>query len=194
MRLSRSNRVTRSYSALLVIALTTFPTALVAEDLVLDWVDEARDPEFARGAVFLRNLVCWTPNQGDACELTVITVGRNDCPVHLSASSYRTIDGSLAVSRSDSTVDLEFDGVSLAGPTHWTLHLGVRRPAGALPFVERASGVVVTKPVLPGGDPIRSTALRGFVKETKGLDIREWVEIELKCPRVAAVAAKRDLR
>ena len=184
--------MTRSFSALLVVALTTFPAALLADDLVLDWADQLRDPEFARGAVFLRNLVCWKPDQSQVCELTVITVGRNDCPVRLSASSYRTNDGSLAVSRSDSAMDLEFEGVSLAGPTHWTLHLQLRRAAGAPPVVEQAFGVVVTNPLLPS-DPIRSTALDGLTKGTKDVDYREWVEIELRCPKVAAVAAKRGL-
>jgi hypothetical protein len=184
-------RVMRRLKLFLVVALLAIPTATSAQGLAVDWSDHPRDPEFAADAVFQRNLVCWKSNQRETCQLTVVTIGRNSCPAHLTATSWRTDTGDLKISRTSTAVDLEFDDVSLAGPTHWTLHLKLL-PTGRDQFiVDEASGVVVTRPLVPG-DRIRSTELIALIKGTKGLDkLREWADVDLKCPRIAVVAAKK---
>ena len=104
------------------------------------------------------------------------------------ARRYATI---LRFSRTSTTVDLEFEDVSFAGPMHWTPHLKLQPPGGGQFIVDQASGVVITRPLLPG-DRIRATELLALVKSTKGLDrTREWVNIDLKCPMIAVVAAKK---
>ena len=176
---------------LAVATLLAFPAATSAQGLALDWSDHPRDAEFAADAVFQRNLVCWNSDRREVCQLTVVTIERHSCPAHVTATSWRTDTGDLKISRTSTAVDLEFEGVSIAGPTHWTLHLTLRPTTGDQFIVERASGAVATRPLVPQ-DRARSTALIALVKGTNRLDeLREWADVALKCARIAVVAAKK---
>lgn len=182
--------MTRKVSSLLAVFVLIIATTIRAASLfVVEWSDRPRDPSFAANAVFQRSLTCWTSGSQEVCELTVITIGRTFCPAVLQATSYRTDTGDLRISRTETSVDLDFGGASLSGPTRWKLHLKLRQLPGQSPIVEHASGVAVTEAQLPG-DRVRSTELIALVSGTKGLASREFVEIDLKCPKIAVVAAK----
>src|SRR5437773_2442147 len=118
---------TRMLTMLVAATLLAAPSAARTQGLQVDWSDYPRDPTFALDSVFQRHLLCWNTGQGDVCQLTVVTIGRRQCPVGLSAASWRTDTGELTISRTNTSVDLEFDDASLAGPMHWTLHLTLSR-------------------------------------------------------------------
>jgi hypothetical protein len=135
--------------------------------------------------VFQRTLSCWSEGGRETCQLTVVAIGRNVCPAVLITDAFHTNTNDLKVSRTTNAVDLEF----IDGSNTWTIHL--KLSGGDIPFVEEASGIVVTKALLPQ-DRIRSSELVALVQRHRGFEgQREFAEVDLKCARVAVVAAKR---
>src|SRR5262249_18147679 len=177
---------------IVTVAVVAYPAAASAQGLFVAWSDHPDNPEFAGDAVFQRELSCWNAGRREECQLTVAAIHRKFCPAHVSADSGRTDTGDLTVTRRGTMVDLEFEGFSFAGPTHWSLHLTLRATGKDLFIVDQASGVVVTRPLVPE-DRVRSTALIPIVKASQYAEgIREWATVDLStCPRVAVVAAKK---
>lgn len=161
-------------------------SAVAAETLSVEWADEARSRQALAGdPVFQRTLACWSEGTGEVCELTVISILRDQCPALLGAASWRTDTGTLRVSRAANTMDIEAGGSGLGGGPHLLLHLVLDRRQSLAPMVQEASGVLVT-----AEDRVRSTELAALVRSTKGVDTREWTEVALKCSTIAVVAAK----
>jgi hypothetical protein len=159
-----------------------------ADDLLVEWADQPTSGGWARsGHVYQRALQCWTENQREICELAVITVARASCPTLLYSSAYRTDLGTLSVSRTANSVNLEFREMA----TTWNIHLKLMMAFGKVPIVEQASGVVVAKAVLPT-DIVDSSKLVAIVKNTPYNPSREFVDVDLKCPKVQVIAAKRQ--
>lgn len=178
---------TRRVPIVLAATLLALPALAGTQDSILvEWADRGRDPTFAGGAVFQRTLSCAPIEGHDRCELLVISISHSSCPAVLSAAAFRTEDGNLKVRRSESAVDLEFTEARLAT---WTLHLAVG--PSPLSIVEQASGSVTIKP-LRREDRVETMELVTLARSTRGLEgRREFAEVELKCAKVAVVAAKR---
>ena len=157
-----------------------------AQNLRLEWADHPANSELMDGdAVFQRTLSCWREDRREICKLTVITISRMFCPAVLFSDAFRTDTGDLKVTRVfANAIDLEFTDLS----TTWTIHL--KLTGGDAPIVEEASGVVVTRAVLPA-DRIRSSQLVALVRGTPGYPLREFEEVDLKCAKVLVPAAKR---
>jgi hypothetical protein len=136
--------------------------------------------------VFQRTLSCWNEDRREIFQLTVVTIGRRFCPAVLVADSFRTDTNGLKVSRTDKAVNLEFTDLS----NTWTLHLTL---SGTPSFVDQASGVVITMPLLPQ-DRIHSSELVALVEGHDFYIGREFAEVELKCAKISVVAAKRPAK
>ena len=153
--------------------------------LLIEWSDHPGNPAWMPSdPVFQRTLYCWTEGRREICKLTVVTIGRSFCPAVLVTDAFRTDTGDLKVTRTPNAVDLEFTDAS----NTWTIHLKLLNS-----FVESASGVAVTKPILPR-DSVRSSELVAFVKGDDPLLGREFVEVELKCAKISVVAAKKPAK
>ena len=181
--------MTRTGRALMLSLLMVGKRGWAQDSMVLEWSDHPADPTFVADAVFQRTLSCRKEAGRDVCELSVITIGRKFCPAVLQADGFRTESGNLKVTRTVKAVDLEFTDLS----NTWNLHLNLKSAAGSSPIVDQASGVVATKAVLPT-DRIRSTALIALVQGTEGFAGREFADVNLKCSKIAVVAAKRDAK
>ncbi len=185
-RLLREERRGMRHQVLaLAAALLGFPPAMSAGDyFLIEWSDRPRNPEWMGGdPVFQRTLSCWKDGQREICKLTVVTIGREFCPAVLITDGFHTDAGDLKVSRTPTAIDLEFVDLS----DTWTIHLKVTSDP---PIVEQASGIVVTRPVLPQ-DRLRSSELVALVKGHEWFSGREFAEVELKCAKIAVVAAKK---
>jgi len=123
------------------------------------------------------------PKRGNSSDLTVISIGTDFCPVFVSATVFRTEADESKVSRTSSGVDLEFGD----DRNTFTVHLALQ---GSPPYVDKASGVVVTK----APDGVRSSELVAFVAGTKGISGREFAHVDLKCAKIGVVAAKRPAK
>ena len=178
--------ITRLSTSIAAILLGLLPlTALGQQDFVVEWSDHPSKKDWmGSDPVFQRTLECW--GTGQTCQLTVITIGRDFCPVVLHADSFRTDTGDLKVSHIGNAVDLQFTDLS----NTWTLHLALR---GNPPIVDQASGVVVTKAMLPQ-DRVRSSELTALVEKHKWYAGREFAQVDLKCAEIAVVAAKRPAK
>lgn len=178
----------RLATAFAAILLGLFTQNLSAQGLLLEWADQPGNPEWMpSNPVFQRTLFCWSEDRQEICQLTVVTIGRNFCPAVLIADAFRTDTDNLKISRTRNAVDLEFTDFS----NTWTIHLKLTE--GTAPIVEQASGVVVTKAMLPS-DQVRSSELVALVEGRSKLPIREFAEVDLKCPKISVVAAKRKAK
>lgn len=163
------------------------PSNATAQGLFVEWADRPSNVEWmGSDPIFQRTLTCWRAGRRDICQLTVVTIGRKFCPAVLTADSFRTDTNDLKVSRTAKAVDLEFTDLS----NTWSLHITLR---GTPPIVDQASGVVVTRAVLPE-NRLRSSELTALVRGSAGFDGREFAEVDLKCSKVAVVAAKRGAK
>jgi hypothetical protein len=162
--------------------------SFAAQNLLLEWADRPSSQEWmGSNPVFQRTLLCWGEGQRAICKLTVVTIGRDFCPVVLTTDAFRTDTNDLKVTRTANAVDLEFTDLS----NTWTIHL--KLTGGESPIVEQASGVVITRPILPK-DRLRSSALVALVQGHEAFPGREFAEVALKCPKIAVVAAKRETK
>ncbi|SRR5258705_4297963 len=173
----------RLLAPLAALLVGFLPSSVAAQNLFVEWADRPSNVEWmVTDPVFQRTLLCWSEGRREICELTVVTIGRKFCPAVLTADSFRTDTKDLKVSRTPNAVDLEFSDLS----NSWTLHLALH---GTPPIVDQASGVVVTKALLPQ-DRVRSSELVALVEGHEGFAGREFAEVELRCSKVAVVAAK----
>jgi hypothetical protein len=161
-------------------------SVLGADALLVEWADRSTNPKWMPGEpIFQRTLYCWQGTED--CELTVLTISRFSCPLHLSAETFRTETGSLTVGRSGNSLRLEFNDAF----SRWDVRVELSK--GDSPIVVRASGAVVTTPAKSGA-ALRTSEISALAKDTLGLSVREFVEVDLRCTRVAVVAAKQEAK
>jgi hypothetical protein len=175
----------RALAVLAVVLLGVPATTRAQSGYSIEWADRPGNPNWMLSdPVFQRTLSCWREGQRDVCQLIVVTISRGFCPAVITADAFRTDVTNLTVTRTPNAIDLEFTDLS----NTWTIHLEV---IGKPPIVERASGVVVTRPLLPQ-DAVRSSELVALVQGTDGFNnAREFADVELKCGKVSVVAAKK---
>jgi len=180
---------TRLLVALVMTVLLGAPaSSRAAQGLLVEWSDHHTDQNVMVGdPVFQRTLSCTSEGGHDDCELTVITIGRTSCPAALTVDVFSTKTGELRVSRKPKGLDLEFTRLSAT----WTIHLDLIGHGS--PIVERASGVVVVKPLLRS-DRLRSSELVALVNGHEEIHSHEFAEVILTCPKIAVVAAKREAK
>jgi len=159
--------------------------SLSAQSLLLEWADRPGDPKWMAGnPVFQRTLSCWSEDRREVCQLIVVTIGHDFRPAVLIADAFRTDTDNLKISRTRNAMDIEFTDSS----NTWTIHLKLTE--GTAPIVEQASGVVVTRAILPS-DQVRSSELVALVAGRSKFPTREFAEVNLKCAKISVVAAKR---
>ena len=177
----------RLFAVAAAISLALPGLVSAAENLFIEWADRPNNSDWmGSDPVFQRTLTCWSEGRREVCQLTVVTIGRKFCPAVLTADSFRTDTDDLNVTRVGNSVKLEFTDLS----NTWTLHLNVD---GTPPIVHQASGVVVTRALLPQ-DRVRSSELVALVEGHDGFVGREFAEVALQCPKIAVVAAKRPAK
>ena len=177
---------------LLVLSVTILvgfcAPSLAAQNLLIEWADRPGNQEWmGNDPVFQRTLSCWSEGQREICKLTVVTIGRKFCPAVLITDAFRTDTNDLKVSRTPNAVDMEFVDIS----NTWTIHL--KLTGDKYPIVEQMSGVVVTQAVV-STDRLRSSELVALVSDRVRSPTREFVDVDLKCPKIAVVAAKREAK
>ena len=154
-----------------------------AGNLLVEWSDQPSNPDWMPGRpVFLRTLNCVQVGKEDSCTLTVVTVSRLMCPTIVTADRFDTGSGNLKVVRTATEVTLEFTDIS----NRWNIHLAL---VGNPTIVDTAAGVVVTAAQPPQGK-IRSSNLEALAND-KQMPSRGFVDVDLNCSKISAVAAKR---
>jgi len=176
-------------SCVTVLAVLLFvgaPSPAPAADdfLLVEWADHPATAEArATNPFYQRTLFCRPASGAMSCELIVVTIGTAQrCPVQVIGNVYRT-GQDLVVTRRGNTILLEID------QPFQTMTFNVQLSGSKNPIVESASGAVVSKP-LPG-EKIRTSEFVAFVQNATGADVREWVDVDLKCSKATVIAAKK---
>jgi len=167
-------------SGVLLLSILASLPARAADDLFVEWSDQAKDPNALMGnPVYQRTLSCVAAGSTLNCELLVAMVGR-ECPMRVRPLSYSTLRGDLRVTRVGDTVNIEADDVFYT--TKLAVVLAKRSPTTVL--AKQVSGFQISKPA--GNDKIVASELVGFPSR----DGRFYGEVDLGCSRMTIIATE----
>ncbi len=162
----------------------------IAEPLSLEWADQARDRKAIGGdPVYIRTLYCEEKQGPTACDMTVVVVSREFCPLVLQIYSFRTEANNLRAHRSGDVLNVE-----ITDPHGVTkLRIGLMTDLIGQKIVQHASGVITFHAM--GDEAVRASELIAFARNSKGMEkYPEHLEVDLHCSKVSVVAAKKDAK
>jgi hypothetical protein len=177
-----------SFPLICLLASVLSASPVSAEELLLlEWADQGvqRDT-IGNDPIYKRMLFC-QPGAGPlACDMYVLAIGRQFCPLITDVLVYSTAARDLrAFRRGD---NIEIDLVELKADTKLRLKLKNDNIGGKM--VEQASGVMVFRPV--GDEKVTTAELAGIVLNTKGMEnYPQHAEVDLKCSKLSVTAAKK---
>lgn len=178
------------WAVLAAILLAALPSLANAQNLVLEWADQARDRKAILGdPVYMRTLYCDAKQGAPGCTLVVVSVSRTICPLVVDNAVFMTEGENLRASRNGDSLELEFK--DFRGVTK--LRLGLMTDSIGQKIVQFGSGVITFNAA--GDEAVRATELIAFTRNSKGLEKHpEHEAVDLNCSKLSVVAAKKAAR